>query len=137
MSVSVTTARLNTVPPFAGCSYAAVERINRDAMQPLLSELVKAPFFRYFKTDLYCECPLWPDDGMCSLRDCSVCECEPEEVPEPWRKDEVDAKHESCESELFHSLVLLIHHRTGNYKVHLLNAKPKLMFLQICSENLT
>ena len=46
--------------------------------------------------DLYCECPLWPDDGMCSLRDCSVCECEEEEIPEPWRKAEAV---EACDSE--------------------------------------
>lgn len=67
------------------CSYAAVERLNKDEIQPILKELVATPFFRYFKVDLYCECPLWPEDGMCSLRDCSVCECDPEEVPEPWR----------------------------------------------------
>ena len=48
------------------------------------------------QVDLYCECPLWPDDGMCSLRDCSVCECEEQEVPEPWRKAEAV---EGCNSE--------------------------------------
>lgn len=48
------------------------------------------------QVDLYCECPLWPDDGMCSLRDCSVCECEEQEVPEPWRKAEAV---EPCDSE--------------------------------------
>ncbi|EFN52155.1 hypothetical protein CHLNCDRAFT_26991, partial [Chlorella variabilis] len=77
------------------CTYAAVERVNRDEVKPLIEELVKTPFFRYFKVDLYCECPLWPDDGMCSLRDCSVCECEEQEVPEPWRKAEAV---EGCDS---------------------------------------
>ena len=48
------------------------------------------------QVDLFCECPLWPDDGMCSLRDCSVCECEEHEVPEPWRKAE---SVDSCDSE--------------------------------------
>lgn len=48
------------------------------------------------QVDLYCECPLWPDDGMCSLRDCSVCECEEQEIPEPWRKAEAV---EACDSE--------------------------------------
>ena len=51
------------------------------------------------QVDLYCECPLWPDDGMCSLRDCSVCECEEAEVPEPWRKAEAV---EACDSESSH-----------------------------------
>jgi hypothetical protein len=51
---------------------------------------------RRSQVDLYCECPLWPDDGMCSLRDCSVCECEEHEIPEPWRKAEAV---EACDSE--------------------------------------
>jgi ERO1-like protein alpha len=73
-----------------------VERVNLNEVKPLVGDLVKTPFFRYFKVDLYCECPLWPDDGMCSLRDCSVCECEEHEIPEPWRKAEAV---EACDSE--------------------------------------
>jgi hypothetical protein len=80
--------QLAGVVPDCCCAYAAVERVNREELRPLLAELVRAPFFRYFKTDLYCECPLWPEDGMCSLRDCAVCECEPDEVPAPWRAAE-------------------------------------------------
>ena len=30
---------------------------------------------------LWCDCPFWPNDGLCHLRDCAVCECPPEEVP--------------------------------------------------------
>ncbi len=70
--------------PLPGCDYAAVEKLNREALLPVLTQLVQTPFFRYFKTDLYCDCPFWPEDGMCSLRDCSVCECEDGEVPKPW-----------------------------------------------------
>ena len=72
--------------------------MNLNSMRSVLQELVKTPFFRYFKTDLYCECPLWPDDGMCSLRDCSVCECEADEVPEPWKNGEESAAKEFAES---------------------------------------
>lgn len=61
-----------------------MERVNREHLLPLLSELVRKPFFRYFKVNLYCDCPFWPDDGMCSLRDCSVCECDNKEVPKAW-----------------------------------------------------
>lgn len=32
-----------------GCTYAAVERVNRDEVKPLIEDLVKTPFFRYFK----------------------------------------------------------------------------------------
>ena len=102
---SASACQLDNIVPDCCCSYPAVERVNRDEMQPILKELVQTPFFRYFKTDLYCECPLWPDDGMCSLRDCSVCECEPDEVPAPWRNAETAAKAiqapESCDSTFF------------------------------------
>ena len=109
--------------PGPGCEYAAVERVNKDHVAPVLHELVQQPFFRYFKVgarcwhllrqaavicmqvhlwmvtiewssrwcmqvNLWCECPFWPDDGMCMLRDCSVCECEDEEVPAPWKRQE-------------------------------------------------
>lgn len=77
--------QLEGVVPHCCCSYAAVERMNLNSMRSILQELVKTPFFRYFKTDLMCECPFWPDDGMCSLKDCSVCECEPDEVPKTFQ----------------------------------------------------
>jgi hypothetical protein len=75
----------------AGCEYAAVERVNREHVAPILADLVQQPFFRYFKVALYCDCPFWPDDGMCMLRDCSVCECEDEEVPAPWKRADTGA----------------------------------------------
>ncbi|KAL0328981.1 UNVERIFIED_CONTAM: Endoplasmic reticulum oxidoreductin-2 [Sesamum calycinum] len=63
-----------------------VDRINEELLNPLLQQIVKYPFFRYFKVKLWCDCPFWPDDGMCRLRDCSVCECPENEFPETFRK---------------------------------------------------
>ncbi|KAJ9153153.1 hypothetical protein P3X46_026627 [Hevea brasiliensis] len=57
------------------CDYETVDRLNEEVLHPSLQDLVKTPFFRYFKVKLGCDCPFWPDDGMCHLRDCSVCEC--------------------------------------------------------------
>ncbi|XP_051114939.1 endoplasmic reticulum oxidoreductin-1-like isoform X1 [Andrographis paniculata] len=68
------------------CDYETVDSINGAVLHPLLQELVKTPFFRYFKVKLWCDCPFWPDDGMCKLRDCSVCECPESEFPEPFKK---------------------------------------------------
>ncbi|NP_001148525.1 Endoplasmic reticulum oxidoreductin-1 [Zea mays] len=68
------------------CDYETVDAINEEVLHPILQELVKLPFFRYFKVKLWCDCPFWPDDGMCKLRDCSVCECPENEFPEPFRK---------------------------------------------------
>ncbi|KAI5081907.1 hypothetical protein GOP47_0001650 [Adiantum capillus-veneris] len=64
------------------CDYATVNSLNREALHPILQSLVRTPFFRYFKAKLWCDCPFWPDDGMCRLRDCSVCECPDGEFPE-------------------------------------------------------
>ena len=66
----------------ADCDFGSVEKVNGRHLLPILSELVRKPFFRYFKVNLYCDCPFWPDDGMCSLRDCSVCECDNNEIPQ-------------------------------------------------------
>ncbi|KAH9553464.1 hypothetical protein CY35_08G011200 [Sphagnum magellanicum] len=63
------------------CDYATVDSLNKEFLHGILQKLVKTPFFRYFKVRLWCDCPFWPDDGMCRLRDCSVCECPENEFP--------------------------------------------------------
>ncbi|OIV97284.1 hypothetical protein TanjilG_07036 [Lupinus angustifolius] len=68
------------------CDYETVDHLNEEVLNPSLQELVKTPFFRYFKAKLWCDCPFWPDDGMCKLRDCSVCECPESEFPESFKK---------------------------------------------------
>ncbi|OAY80841.1 Endoplasmic reticulum oxidoreductin-1 [Ananas comosus] len=68
------------------CDYETVNSINEEVLHPILQELVTTPFFRYFKVKLWCDCPFWPDDGMCRFRDCTVCECPESEVPEPFRR---------------------------------------------------
>ncbi|XP_042509014.1 endoplasmic reticulum oxidoreductin-1-like [Macadamia integrifolia] len=68
------------------CDYETVDSLNKEMLHPLLQELVKIPFFRYFKVKLWCDCPFWPDDGMCRIRDCSVCECPENEIPETFKK---------------------------------------------------
>ncbi|KAL8505615.1 hypothetical protein ACS0TY_016746 [Phlomoides rotata] len=68
------------------CDYETVDSLNGAVLHPLLQDLVTTPFFRYFKVKLWCDCPFWPDDGMCKLRDCSVCECPENEFPEPFKK---------------------------------------------------
>ncbi|XP_064940128.1 endoplasmic reticulum oxidoreductin-1-like isoform X1 [Musa acuminata AAA Group] len=68
------------------CDYETVDSLNKEVLHPILQDLVTTPFFRYFKVKLWCDCPFWPDDGMCRLRDCSVCECPESEFPEPFKK---------------------------------------------------
>lgn len=68
------------------CTFAAADDLNVRVLHPTLTELVATPFFRYFKVDTSCDCPFWENEGMCAVKDCSVCECPEEEVPSPWRQ---------------------------------------------------
>ncbi|KAL0055639.1 hypothetical protein WJX82_002716 [Trebouxia sp. C0006] len=81
------------------CDYASVEKANKQQLNPLLSQLVRTPFFRYFKVNLWCDCGFWPDDSMCMLRDCAVCECEDSEVPQLWKAEEGKCKESPLEVE--------------------------------------
>eukprot|EP00249_Psilotum_nudum_P018259 c26718_g1_i1 orf=619-1977(+) len=91
VSSSKTSCQCESLQNFTGviedccCDYETVNTLNRDVLYPLLKNLVKTPFFRYFKVKLWCDCPFWPDDGMCFLRDCSVCECPENEFPENFK----------------------------------------------------
>lgn len=110
----------------SSCDLTAVEGLNLQHVHPLLSQIVRMPFFQvhistlffnsplpcpanlisyskplpfrhpastcgshpqFFKVDLHCDCPFWPEDSMCTNRDCSVCECSDDEVPAPWRTE--------------------------------------------------
>lgn len=53
------------------CDYESVESVNH-ALHTSLAELVKAPFFKYFRTDLYRECPFWQENGLCMNRECGI-----------------------------------------------------------------
>ncbi|KAF9672997.1 hypothetical protein SADUNF_Sadunf11G0102500 [Salix dunnii] len=79
------------------CDYESVNSVNGELLHPLLQKLVTTPFFRYFKVKLWCDCPFWPDDGMCRLRDCSVCECPENEFPEPFKKPFLPADDLVCQ----------------------------------------
>ncbi|CAG9461595.1 unnamed protein product [Pedinophyceae sp. YPF-701] len=81
-----------------GCTYEEVDRLNRAVIHPILAELTSTPFFRYFKVNLVCDCPFWPEDGMCSAPDCSVCTCPEDEVPKPWRTPALGTQDPSCEA---------------------------------------
>ena len=62
------------------CEYSQVDALNDEVVRPKLKELVTKGFFSYFKVDLHCKCPFWPEDGMCNLPACSVCECSDDQV---------------------------------------------------------
>ncbi|CAM6049343.1 unnamed protein product [Sphagnum compactum] len=77
------------------CDYATVDALNQDFLHDILKKIVKTPFFRYFKVRLWCDCPFWPEDGMCQLRDCSVCECPENEFPASFKG--LGSDHLTCQ----------------------------------------
>lgn len=66
------------------CSYGTISHLNKAHLNPILNQLVKTAYFRYFKVNLWCDCSFWPDDGLCAKESCAVCECPPEEIPSAW-----------------------------------------------------
>ncbi|KAF9904057.1 hypothetical protein BX616_001408 [Lobosporangium transversale] len=71
------------------CAYETVEKLNIDFSKKL-HELVNMPFFRYFKVNLYKECPFWDNAGLCMNEDCSVERMDKEKVPEKWKNSHHD-----------------------------------------------
>ncbi|KAG0340041.1 hypothetical protein BG000_000833 [Podila horticola] len=66
------------------CHYETVGKLNVD-FSSKLHEIVDMPFFRYFKVNLYKECPFWSHEGLCMNRDCSVETMQESKVPEKWK----------------------------------------------------
>ncbi|TXT12971.1 hypothetical protein VHUM_01372 [Vanrija humicola] len=72
------------------CAYETIEQVNTELF-PKIHELVEHPFFRYYKVDLFRECPFWQENGFCMNRACSVEETEESEIPEKWRSAALSA----------------------------------------------
>lgn len=66
------------------CDYESVESVNQELLNSL-NELVNAPFFKYFRTDLYRECPFWQENGFCMNRECGITTVDESEIPLAWR----------------------------------------------------
>ena len=64
------------VPDCCAVSVAAIEAMNRQTVAPLLHQIVQTPYFAHFKLDLCSTCSLWEDMPMCTMQDCTVCECD-------------------------------------------------------------
>jgi hypothetical protein len=69
------------------CKYESVESMNHD-LSTILNDLVKTTFFRYYKVDLWKECPFWPDAGLlCTSERCSVPSVDEDKIPKEWNSE--------------------------------------------------
>ncbi|KAF0396311.1 endoplasmic oxidoreductin [Gigaspora margarita] len=86
----------------ACCGYKTVEKIN-DELFPQLHGLVKANFFKYYKLNLFKECPFWTEYGQCVNRACAVETIDEtdDDVPEMWRSNVLGALRTSPAGPLF------------------------------------
>ncbi|KZT43616.1 endoplasmic oxidoreductin [Sistotremastrum suecicum HHB10207 ss-3] len=66
------------------CDYESLEKVNGD-LASTLDDLVKTPFFKYFRVQLYRDCPFWQENGQCGNRGCGVTSVDESEIPEKWR----------------------------------------------------
>jgi len=66
------------------CDYETIESINGE-LYDQLHELVQMPFFKYFRVDLYRDCPFWDENILCVNEDCRIVTVDEHEIPENWR----------------------------------------------------
>ncbi|KAG8803394.1 hypothetical protein FRC16_005591 [Serendipita sp. 398] len=84
------------------CNFETVESVNDDLFD-LLHQIVSTPFFRYYKVDLYKECPFWENGDKCSSIDCVIQAVEENKIPKKWRTSTL-GKVETPSLTLKHSL---------------------------------
>ncbi|OCH95146.1 endoplasmic oxidoreductin, partial [Obba rivulosa] len=70
------------------CDIETIESVNEELYNELHS-LVETPFFKYFRVDLYRDCPFWQENGFCMNRECGITTVDESEIPERWRAAEL------------------------------------------------
>ncbi|EST08441.1 Endoplasmic reticulum oxidoreductin 1 [Kalmanozyma brasiliensis GHG001] len=68
----------------ASCDYETVETINSQFFDRL-NTLRKTDFFKFYKVNLFKECPFWNENSFCMNRACSVETEDESDVPEEFR----------------------------------------------------
>ncbi len=57
-----------------------------------MDHIVTLDYFRFFKANLWKECPFWPEDGQCAMRACSLSECTENDLPRLLREDSLEGR---------------------------------------------
>ncbi|EGC39080.1 hypothetical protein DICPUDRAFT_96687 [Dictyostelium purpureum] len=70
------------------CKKSNIDVSNDKEINILLNKIVKTRFFKYFKANLFSECPFWVITALCGSEGCGVCECDENEIPLPWRVED-------------------------------------------------
>jgi hypothetical protein len=65
-----------------------------DEMRPILDDLSRQNFFRYFRVDISRDCPFQMNDALCTAKtNCQLtCECPLDKLPQIWIKEDMKLK---------------------------------------------
>ncbi|CAG8460546.1 1250_t:CDS:10 [Paraglomus brasilianum] len=72
-----------------------------DRLSVRLHDLVQTDFFKYYKLNLFKECPFWIENGQCVNEACAVETIDESNVPEMWRSNVLGALQTSASGSLF------------------------------------
>lgn len=67
------------------CGTGVVDAALEERLGRTLDALRDTRYLSVFRVDLEDECAFWQDDATCARKACSVCECEEDDIPAPWR----------------------------------------------------
>ncbi|CAF1166206.1 unnamed protein product [Adineta ricciae] len=79
-------SRQNDMVDDCNCRISDINDLNNQNLYPLLRQIVKKNYFRFFPVNLKKPCQFWSDHGQCSLRTCAIKSCPIEKLPENLRE---------------------------------------------------
>jgi hypothetical protein len=79
-------SRNNDMVDDCNCRISDLNQLNNQRLYPLLRQIVKKNYFRFFPINLKKKCQFWSDNGQCSLRTCAIKSCPIEKLPETLRE---------------------------------------------------
>ncbi|PWN47814.1 endoplasmic oxidoreductin [Violaceomyces palustris] len=83
----------------ACCDFETVEDINQRFFDGL--ELIRTrDFFKYYKVDLFKDCPFWVENGLCMNRACGVETSDESEIPPEYRTSRLSLVSTASSSEV-------------------------------------
>uniref|UniRef100_UPI00358E2240 ERO1-like protein beta isoform X2 n=1 Tax=Myxine glutinosa TaxID=7769 RepID=UPI00358E2240 len=88
LAVALTQTKLSGGLDDCSCDIESIDDFNNYKVFPKLENLLQKDYFRYYQVNLKRPCPFWRADGHCSIRDCHVHPCSPNEVPQEIKGDE-------------------------------------------------
>jgi ERO1-like protein alpha len=92
-------SRNNDMVDDCNCRISDLNQLNNQRLYPLLRQIIRKNYFRFFPVNLKKKCQFWPDEGQCSLQSCAVKSCPMDKLPETLRETFNSNKHIGSEQQ--------------------------------------